>query len=105
MANISSMLGNPEESYGLFEDLLKAFSDSKLFKNCGHNKALVFDIIMAIGQFSATIFKELDAACLKSESNKVSICDLYLDSLKVLMQGPNTFDELIQGMHKNKQEN
>lgn len=71
-------MGDPKNAFRLFTDLMRTFKDSELFENGAENKAFVFDAMMGIGQFTATVLKVFEASM---KGDKVDLVSLYRDKI------------------------
>lgn len=73
-------MGDVKNSYALFVDLMHTLRESNLMKECKGNKTLMFDIMMGIGQFTASVL-QLMKMSMPDRSEKIDLLSLYKDNV------------------------
>ena len=78
MTKSKQPMGDVKNSYALFVDLMRTLRESNLIQESKGNKVLMFDIMMGIGQFTASVL-QLMKMSMPDKSEKLDLLGFYKD--------------------------
>jgi hypothetical protein len=79
MTKSKQLIGDVNNSYALFVDLMSTLRESNLIQESKNNKVLMFDIMMGIGQFTASVL-QLMKMSMPDENEKIDLLNFYKDN-------------------------
>ena len=79
MTKSKQPIGDVKNSYALFVDLMRTLRESNLIQESKNNKALMFDIMMGIGEFTATVL-QLMKMSMPDNSENIDLLNFYKDN-------------------------
>lgn len=80
MTKSKQPIGDVKNSYALFVDLMRTLRESNLIQDSKNNKVLMFDIMMGIGQFTASVL-QLMKMSMPDKSEKLDLLSFYKDNV------------------------
>ena len=80
MTKSKQLIGDVKNSYALFVDLMSTLRESNLIQESKNNKVLMFDIMMGIGEFTATVL-QLMKMSMPDDNEKIDLLDFYEDNV------------------------
>lgn len=79
MTKSKQPIGDVKNSYALFVDLMHTLMESNLIQEGKNNKVLMFDIMMGVGQFTASVL-QLMKMSMPDKSEKLDLLSIYKDN-------------------------
>lgn len=92
--------GNPEEAFSLATNLVRAFRESKLYKQGSSSHHFAFDVMVGIAYFTSIVLKTLEV----SAPSKIDICKIYSEEILAEFCKDDTVESMIQEVLKSHEQ-